>query len=82
MDNGNNKNSASGFSQRLFPFELLAAEGINEEELLESPLIYRTPSECLAHNTQKANPENDEKIQEMMGFLNEDDGECLFKLAS
>ena len=29
-----------------------------------------------------ANPEKDEKIQEMMGFLNEDDGDCLFKLAS
>ena len=41
-------------------------------------MIPRTSSEAFA---QKANPEKDEKIQEMMGFLNEDDGDCLFKVA-
>ena len=54
----NTKDSASGFSHQLFPFELLKADGINEEEL-ESPMIPRTGSEAFA---QKANPEKDEKI--------------------
>ena len=46
-------------------------------------MIPRTSSDAFPHNTQKANPEKDEKIQEMMGFLEEDDGDadCLFKVA-
>ena len=65
------------------PFDVLQADGIGEDELQESPLI-RTGSEALAHNAQKANPATDEKIQGMMGFLNDDEGEndCLFSVAS
>lgn len=63
------------------PFDVLKAEGIAEDECLESPMLYRTSSEALAHNAQKANPATDEKIQKMMGFLNEDDGDCLFGIA-
>ena len=51
VENADNKNSASGFSHQLFPFELLKAEGINDDELLESPLIPRTSSDAFGHNT-------------------------------
>lgn len=65
------------------PFDVLQAEGIHADEELESPAIVRTGSEAFAHNAQKANPATDEKIQNMMGFLNEDDKEidCFFSIA-
>ena len=77
-----NQNSESGFSHSLYmPFDVLQAQGIAEDEMLESPLIFRTSSDAMAHNEQKKNPATDEKIQEMMGFLNEDEGDCLFGIA-
>ena len=62
------------------PFDVLQADGIGEDECLESPALIRTGSEAHAHNAQKANPATDEKIQDMMGFLNDDDKEtdCFF----
>ena len=63
------------------PFDVLQADGIGSDELQESPLI-RTVSEAFAHNAQKANPATDEKIQDMMGFLNDDENDCLFSVAN
>ena len=69
-----NKNSESGFSHQLYTFNVLQADS-PADDLAESPALIRTGSEAYAHNIQNPNPANDEKIQNMMGFLNEDDKE-------
>ena len=53
------------------------------DDIVESPALVRTGSEAYAHSIQNPNPANDAKIQDMMGFLDEDDREtdCFFGMA-
>ena len=56
------QNSESGFSHQLYTFNVLQADGIPGDDILESPALVRTGSEAYAYGLQNPNPANDEKI--------------------